>query len=577
MFSDDRLVLQLISLLKQFGVRRIVISPGSRHFPITHSLERDPFFELFSVVDERSAAFFALGLIQKHNEPAAVCCTSGTSSLNYGSAVAEAFYQHLPLLLLTADRLPELLNQHEDQMLKQDDVFHAFIQYHGQLKQIHNAFDEWFCNRIINEALLSLSRHGPGPVQLNIPIESHDKDEFQTKEIPQVRKITRFHADEDRYWGDISAHLSTSKIVIVLGQTTAMSAALKESLDLFLARYNCVVLCDRLSNYTHEASFDNTFTMLRAFGYAEMEKLAPDIVISLFANNVFNGEIKAFVRPLGTKVQHWAVGRRSDVSDPYRRLTHLFDMNEEFFFRRAAEAGRAERKDYVRAWQEIAVTIAEPNAPYSEVSAIGELIRKLPDNASLHIANSAPIRMAFAYKIPPSVHVCCNRGINGIDGCMSSAVGYAANSNGPVFLIIGDLTFFYDMNSLWNRHLSPNLKIMLLNNEGGAVMHMPFKDDSTLNLPRHVSAGHSTSARGWVESLGIRYFDAHDDASCVAGVEGLVAHREGPALLEVFTKKEDDVRIFKGYLAGLKRQESTKDKIFRKAERTFRKFVDSAL
>ena len=160
MYANNKLIQHLLYLLKANNIRKIVISPGSRHFPLSHSIENDSFFQPYSVVDERSAAFFALGLIQQSNEPVAICCSSGTSVANYGSAVAEAFYQHLPLLLLTADRIPEYLGQKEDQMIKQDDIFREFIKYHGQLPVIKNDVDEWYANRVINEALMALHQTG---------------------------------------------------------------------------------------------------------------------------------------------------------------------------------------------------------------------------------------------------------------------------------------------------------------------------------------------------------------------------------------------------------------------------------
>ena len=189
MYSNNKMVLQLMSLLKQFNIRRIVVSPGSRHFALVHSLEADSFFKLYSVVDERSAAFFALGLIQQTGEIVAVTCSSGTACMNYGSAIVEAFYQRLPLLVLSSDRVPYLLNQMEDQMYDQLDTFTHCTKYCGQLPEVNNSIDEWLCNRIINEGLLELKHHGNGPVHLNIPFVAHHTDTFETVELPMVRKI----------------------------------------------------------------------------------------------------------------------------------------------------------------------------------------------------------------------------------------------------------------------------------------------------------------------------------------------------------------------------------------------------
>lgn len=212
MYSDNKLVLQIISLLKQFGIKRIVVSPGSRHFSLVHSLEADNSFSLYSVVDERSAAFFALGMIQQTGDPVAITCSSGTACMNYGSAIVEAFYQKLPLLILSSDRPPELLNQLEDQMYDQLSTFTNCTKYQGQLREIKTDTDEWYANRILNEGLLELNHHGKGPVHLNIPFTSHRNDTFSNTSLPEVRKISLRRADAPpEMWIEASTKLNNKK------------------------------------------------------------------------------------------------------------------------------------------------------------------------------------------------------------------------------------------------------------------------------------------------------------------------------------------------------------------------------
>lgn len=575
MYSDDRLILQLLSLLKQHNIRKIVVSPGSRHFSIIHSMEKDSYFQLYSVVDERSAAFFALGLIQKSNEPVAVCCTSGTSTINYGSAVIEAFYQHLPLLVMTADRLPELLNQMEEQMFKQDDVFRNFVKFEGQLKEIKNGFDEWYCNRVMNEAFLSLTSHGPGPVHLNIPIESHQHDTFSTTTLPKVRKITRSRADLDEMdWQAYADRLKGKRVLIIWGQAPPMSEKLRQSIDLFCESTNCAILSDKTSNCRHGHAIDNAFVTLRNFSIDEGAKRLPDVVITVFANYIFNNNIKKYLRRFPNKCEHWSVAPCGDIIDPFHKLTEVFEMDEAFFFRKISEKSQTGSTQYLESLKNISQRIQEPEVPFSELYAVGQLVKSMPKGASLHIANSASARMANLFVTDESIHAYCNRGVNGIDGCMSAAVGFAAIAEEPVYLVIGDLTFFYDMNALWNRHLSPNLRILLLNNEGGAIMHLPLKESLADVLSKHISAGHKTSAKGWVESLGMKYLSASTEDECNTGVEWLSdQNQEGPMVLEIFTKKEVDIKILKKYFGSLNR-ETTFDKAKLKVSQKLEKFVN---
>jgi 2-succinyl-5-enolpyruvyl-6-hydroxy-3-cyclohexene-1-carboxylate synthase len=558
MYTDDKLLLQLIALLKAHNVSRIVISSGSRHFPLIHSLENDDFFKLYSVVDERSAAFFALGLIQKTNEPVGISCTSGSAITNYGSAVSEAFYQHLPLLLITADRIPELLGQLEDQMIEQKEMFKGFIKYNGNLPVIENSTDEWYANRIINEALIELNHHGKGPVQINYPIKEHSKDKFQTTHLPKVRKITLHTSEIDKNsWEHFSQKLIDKKILIVWGQSVPLSESLKNELNKFCERFNCVILTDKISNLHHPYAIENAFITLKALSLKEKEELFPDIVISIGGNIVFNNEIKSYLKTKQGAFENWQVGSGNKVIDPFRRLTEMFEMNESTFFSNITNINQQEKRasiDFFEKWEEVSEAIEEPNPAYSQLYAIGKLLKNLPDNSVLHLANSITIRMGHMFNFNHTVACYCNRGVNGIDGCMSTAVGYASESKELNFLIIGDLAFFYDMNALWNKHLQKNLRILLVNNEGGAVIHIPFDEETGKTLPSYASAGHKTSAKGWVESLGIKYMAAHNQEETDKGIELLIDKNEdGPILLEVFTKKENDVQVFKEYLSKINR------------------------
>lgn len=567
MYANNKLIQQIIYLLKANNIRNIVVSPGSRHFPLSHSLENDNYFKLYSVVDERSAAFFALGLIQESGEPAAICCSSGTSVANYGSAVAEAFYQKLPLLLLTADRIPQLLNQKEDQMMKQDNLFHEFIKYHGQLPIINSDTDEWYANRIINEALIELYHTGPGPVQLNYPIFEHRTDPFQVEQLPVVRKITLHKADEDeKIWSELKQKIKGKRILILWGQSVLLSTKLKLALDQFCEENNTVILTDRISNCIHPNAVTKAFVALKAMTIKEQEDLVPDFVISLGGNIVFNAEIKYYLKKYGEKIEDWQVGTDNKICDAFQKLTEIFEMNEYSFFERmlTGKSGSA-GKSYFNSWNDIAKTISEPEVGYSQLNAIGKLISSLPQNSVLHLSNSNAIRMGHLFEIDESVKCFCNRGMNGIDGCMSTSVGYAAATNKPVFLVIGDLTFFYDMNALWNRHLSKNIRILLVNNQGGAVMHLPFSNDMGPVLTKHTSAGHVTSAKGWVESIGVTYLSATNQSELDKGIEFLADMKhEGPVLLEVFTLKDDDAAVYKKYMAELNRVTLT-DKAKQKA------------
>ncbi len=547
MYSDDLLVQELLALLKAYNVRHIVIAPGSRHYPITKSLEHDRDFTLYSVVDERSAGFFALGLIQAIGAPVATLCTSGTASINFGSAVVEAYYQKLPLCVLTPDRLPELLGQMEDQMFPQTTMFQDFTKYVALLKPVHGPLDKWFVNRVLNEALDALTTNGGGPVQINIPILNPAEKDFATAELPKSRVIRRHrHVPSPPDWAAIGQRLRGKRVQVLWGQSPPPTPALQAAFDAFAQAFDVLTLADHLSNLDHASRVRLPLLYLH-LPAARASEMRPDIVITVFGNIVFQDNVNALFR--GSAVEHWRIGEDGDVSDPFRRLSDVFEMSPEEFFREAAEAVSSASPQ--QGYRQAAMTLVKrlPKFPpdlYGETAAIGRFLASLSQNCVLHIANSAPMRMVQFFDIDRSVLVLANRGINGIDGSMSAAVGYAAASERLNFLVLGDLAFFYDMNSLWIRHRPENLRILVLNNDGGAIMHSSW--GSSPQVGKHVSADHHTSVRGWVESLGIRYLSATNFAELDAALVDFTDDNAAEAMvLEVFTEKTSDIVQMKAF------------------------------
>lgn len=554
MYSDNIMVLQLLSLLKQFNIKRIVISPGSRHFAFVHSLEADSWFHLYSVVDERSAAFFALGLIQQHNEPVAVTCSSGTACMNYGSAIVEAFYQRLPLLVLSSDRIPEFLNQLEDQMYDQIATFKKCTKYQGQLPEIKNETDVWYCNRIINEAFIELNHHGRGPVHVNVPFVAHHTDTFSTLKLPLVRKITLHDAEMSKdEWIQLSGKLKGKKVMIVWGQSVNITPELNSAIYRFCKMTDAIVLTDKLSNLHNDFAILNTTVVLNILNAEERSLLQPDVIISVGGNYIFNVQIKHFARG----VQNWQVGKEDKVIDPFRNLAEIFEMSELFFFTHFCEVADVNNQsNYRESWLKIASLPAVPTPEFNEFYAIGKLLQNLPANVDLQLANSLTIRMSHFFDIDPSIRVNCNRGVNGIDGSMSTAIGFGADNDRLTFYITGDLSFFYDMNSLWIRHLSPKMRFMLINNGGGGVMYAPLNEDLRKTLPDYVAAGHTLSAKGWVESLGFKYIAAKNKEEVNAGINDLLQEEsDRPIFMEVFTTiSPNDVNAMSVYYSGIDRR-----------------------
>lgn len=564
MFPTNNSVLQLVSLLKAHGVKRHVISAGSRHKQIEIALGCDPYFEIYSVVDERSASFFALGLIQKYNEPVGILCTSGTASSNYGSAISEAFYQHLPLLVITTDKPMRQQDQQEDQMIRQIGQYANTAKFVTNLPEINTSADEWHLNRLINEALLELDHHGKGPVHINIPIASYE-DTFETKELPEYRVINRLsYSMTSEIATQYANSLANKKILIVLGEGQPMTDKQQNALDSFVKKFDCILLADKMSNCHHENVLENSLPLLLALSNADLAELKPDLIITCRANYSFNDAFKGFVRRCGGGIEHWYVSPSGKVVDPFRSLSTVFEMEEfDFMARMVAESIKmADSFDYSGTWKLVSFSIDEPNFDFCHITAIGKLLKSIPKSSCLQLANSHTVRMAQFFDIDPSINVFCNRGTDGIDGSMSTAVGYAAPEDQLVFLMIGDLSFFYDMNALWNVHINKNIRIMMVNNGGGSILTVPkcnYPDGS--KLPAYIKARHNVTAKAWVEDRGFNYYSATNIEELEKGINALTdAASEMPVFLEVFTDNETDFRLVSNYF-GLIRRTTLEDKL----------------
>lgn len=571
MYVNDKMVLQLVALLKKFGIKKIVVSPGSRHNKLVNSLQADGSFKLYLVVDERSAAFFALGLIQECGEPVAVTCSSGTACMNYGSAIVEAFYQRLPLLVLSSDRVPELLNQCEDQMYDQVSTFATCTKYHCQLPVVKVPMDEWYCNRIINEALIELTHHGRGPVHINIPFVDHHGTAYDVEELPDARKITLHQLPmEAEAWKLLSYRLRGKKVMVVWGQSVVPLKEVETTENAFAEKYNVAVLTDKMSNCHAKNAIVNTTITMSIMKDNQAPALQPDVVISVGANYIFNNELKRYLKNGNT--EHWQVGLEDKVCDPFHTLTDIFEMPEAYFFKMLAENGEGNAQgSYFAGWKAIADIPTLPDMQYCELYAITKLMSQLPENCDLQLANSQTIRMAHYIPINESIRVNCNRGVNGIDGSMSTAVGFGAGSNRPLFYITGELSFFYDMNSLSIRHISPKTRILLINNQGGAVMYDKPRNTPTEKLPIYLAAGETKVAKGWAESLGFKYLTAKNKEEVDEGVKVLLDESiDRPVLLEVFTNLSEDRFCIGDYIHS-QDQRSFSEKVGGRLSRMFKK------
>lgn len=547
MYTDKKNILQLAALLRSHHVRQMVLCPGSRDIPLVQTLANIPGFTCYPVTDERSAGFFAIGLSLQSGCPAAVVCTSGSALLNLHPAVAEAHYQQIPLVIISADRPAAWIGQMDGQTFPQPDVFRSLVRKSVSLPEVHTEEDEWHCNRLINEALLELNHHGRGPVHINVPI-SDPFFQHPVENLPEARVISRYQHISSSLIEELNHY---RKRMVIVGQMPPGVQTLPSSSEAISSRF--AWLTESIGNQAAPANAIRNFdVLLYASDEETLESLRPELLIT-FGGHIISKRLKKFLRKHPPRV-HWHVSPDGTVVDLFCCLTAVIELEPSEFFRQLSEASIQQGNSFADTWAGHSQAIPQPHFAYSEMRAVGDVITRLPAPCSLHLANSSTVRYAQLFATPNGVKVFSNRGINGIEGSLSTAVGYASASSELNFILIGDLSFFYDSNALWNSNFGSNIRILLLNNGGGEIFQALPGLDLQENVRRFVVATHQTTARSLAEGYGFEYLSAFSGQE-LADAMSRFTQKESlprPLLLEVFTNKDDDIKILKAYYHALK-------------------------
>jgi 2-succinyl-5-enolpyruvyl-6-hydroxy-3-cyclohexene-1-carboxylate synthase len=531
----------LIPLLKAHNIRNIVISPGSRMREFVLAVEEDPYFKTYDVTDERSASYFALGMSQQLEEPVAITCTSSTATANYYPGITEAFYQNVPLVVLTGDRDPYMLGQQEDQMINQVGMYDRVVRKSVTLPIVNNDFDAWYCERLINEALLELNHHGKGPVHINVPVPAvitWDKDKEITSypEVKAIHRIELNNANTDLLKKEAKVLASKKRILVIAGQKQDDSDL--SFLSEFFRKYNCAIHAEHMGNAQLSERL-NLMAISSSLPQSQWEEYLPDLIISFNGTLAITRNLKETFRT--KKLEHWIINEDGAVVDAYRNLTTIFEGSPKLFFESMnsfAPSSSNNNKEYYNLWKDAIGKHVEPELQYSNVYAIKSTIEHLPSHINLHLSILNSIRLSNYFTLPSDVKVYANVGTDGIDGCMSSFFGQAAVTDKECFLFIGDLSFFYDMSSVRIKHNKANAHILLINNHGGNEFYlqpiMPTTDQG-------LGAKHGNNAKAWVESCGFRYLSARNkeefDKNVVEFTKG---NQKQPVLFEVFTDQMVD-------------------------------------
>ena len=491
MYSNKQNVNILTSLLVAHGIHHAVVCPGSRNAPIVHNLNECPDIQCYPVTDERSAGFYALGMTQALKEPVVVCVTSGTALLNLYPAVAEAYYQHRSLVVVSADRPQQWIDQLDGQTLPQPDALGCFVKKAVSLPEPHDEDTRWYCNRLINEALMV--KHGP--VHVNVPITEPLFD-FSTPDLPKERKIELLPAD-------------------------ISNVTLSHVCRMFMQAKRPMLIAGQPMN----PLMDEAVVQI-----GDDVDYIPDFVLYT-GGSIVSKRLKHFLRKAK---ETWVVNSEGEVTDTFMNLTHVVQGDGDVVADMVRFNLEQQPHPFVQKWEALIADISqkvEAQEPANLQAATVKYFEQRRGTNIVHYANSMAIRLANIYSKTP---VYCNRGVNGIEGSLSTAAGFSCVVDEMVFCVIGDLSFFYDQNALWNQNLRGNLRILLLNNGKGGIFDMLPGLEHSPARDKYVRADHSATAEGICQQNDIYYQQATTTEQMQQGIDLLLSEDfSRPMVLEV--------------------------------------------
>ena len=528
----------VIALLKKHNIRRIVLSPGGSNIPIVQGVQQDPFFKCYSVVDERSAMYFAIGLYLQTGEPIATSCTSAQATRNYLPGLTEAFYKHVPILAITMSKHPKYLGQDYMQCPIQTSLSVDAVKKSYSLPRIKDEHDRTQCIRTANEAMLELTHHGFGPVQLNI--EELDSETWVFDEniesLPDVRSIKRYS-----YWESLETkELEGKKIMLLIGEHLPFLDEEVQALEDFAESHDVFVYSDHTSNYRGKYSLNGNPLMATISPALFIERYKPDVVITIGG---LTGDYYIYTplynAPEGS-FEHWRINIDGNVVDTYGKLTRVYEMRMVDFCKKMTSSTPSEHS-YFDIWKQGVESIKyDIDIPLSNLYAAIQLSKHIPTNCCMNFAILNSLRVWSYVQIPQGVKAFSNVAAFGIDGCMSTAIGASVETDELCFHITGDLAYFYDMNALGIRHVKNNVRILLCNNNGGMEFKFGNLVDKT-DVGSYIAAdNHFKNSEGWAKTNGFDYILVKTKEDFNKAIPKLVSGSDRPIMVEIFTNPENE-------------------------------------
>ena len=552
-FSNKKLSQTITQLCVAKGIRNIVISPGSRNAPLTIGFTENKNFINYSIVDERCAAFFALGIAQQLDEPVALVCSSGSALLNYYPAISESFYSDIPLVILSADRPSELINIGDGQTIQQENVFQNHILESANCIEgdAYNLFNEAIINSALNTAISK-----KGPVHINLPFseplyKTTENLTITAKSTPILVAAKKVNEDLNPF---VKKWNGAKKKLILVGVLKPNSIE-KKYLDILAKDESIIVLTETTSNLHNKNFFPAIDQLIASFDKNELINFEPEILLT-FGGMVISKKIKALLRDYSPK-EHWHIDPKK-ANDTFFYLTHHFKTTVNLFLNEflpkivPVKSNYQSNYLYVKEYRLKRHKEYLSIIPYSDLKIFSAIVNIMPKNMQLQLSNSSTIRYAQFFNFDKRIDVFCNRGTSGIDGSTSTAIGAAVVSKKETLCITGDLSFLYDSNALWNNYMPSNFKIIVINNGGGGIFRILPGEKNTDNFDTYFETKHQFTAFHLCEMYNLEYTMIHHESELNQNLKSFFSSSDTPKLLEIFTPSEINDQVLLEYFNFLK-------------------------
>lgn len=537
-YSNDKNTLMLLSLMKAYNIKKVIASPGTTNLAIVGSMQQDSYFEMYSVVDERSAAYMACGMSAESGEVVAIVCTGATASRNYLPGITEAYYRKLPVLVIAGSHGEEKIGHLHSQVIDRTQSPKDTFLYSAFLNAIDTKTDEWKNSILLNKAFIALTRHGGGPVLVNIRASAGQS--FETKELPKAKRIFFYTSEKEL------PSLPSGVIAVFVGSHLRMQDGLVQAIDSFCKSHNAVVFCDHTSGYYGDYRV-NSALICSQYNF-ESSLFSPDLLVHI-------GEVSGDTYTTGKlkPKKVWRVSSDGEIRDLFCAIDSVFEMEEEDFFSHYS-SGESQPSTYLDECNDTYQTIFSkmPDFRFGNLYVAKILSEKLPKNSVIHFGIFNSLRTWNFFKLDSSIQSSCNVGGFGIDGAVSTLLGSAlANPTKIHFVCVGDLAFFYDVNSIGNRHIKNNVRVLLINNGRGIEFRKKdhpgskFGDSADMYIAAGGHFGNQSPClvKHMAEDLGFKYICAQNKEEFESRYAEFVTKEltEKPIIFEVFPEAGDEI------------------------------------